>query len=450
MRKDGPLKIIDLRKALVYLLLLVFIIGAGIFIVSQFERHAPTISIKLPLDYISTQPFKVEINERGKGLREVSITVLAAGQEYPIFAEEFKSPIMEKHITVTPSPTLKIPDGPAVLRVTATDLSYWGFFRGNRASISKDVTVDFTPPTIELKSGERHVNFGGSGLVIYESSPDTIKSGVRIGQYLFPGYKGYLKDSNSYLAFFAHPYDVPTDEKATIIAEDKAGNSGVIGLSYTLRNIRYKKRTVSVTDSYIERKVTPLLGEGSSLQTSLKEMFIKVNRSLRKENEAKIRKICEESINTILWTGAFHQLSNSKVEANFADERTYTYKGEIIDHAYHLGYDLAVTRNYPIEAANDGVVVFAGDLGIYGNSVIIDHGFGLFTMYSHMSSITVKKGDKVQQKQVIGKTGETGLATGDHLHYATLIHGVPVLPLEWWDGKWIKDNILGKIQKLDY
>ena len=151
----------------------------------------------------------------------------------------------------------------------------------------------------------------------------------------------------------------------------------------------------------------------------------------------------------MLWRGAFHQLSNSKVEANFADERTYVYKGEIIDHAYHLGYDLAATRNYPIEAANDGVVVFTGDLGIYGNTVIIDHGFGLVTMYSHMSLITVNKGDKVQQKQLIGKTGETGLATGDHLHYATLIHGVPVLPLEWWDGKWIKDNILGKIQKLD-
>ena len=168
---DGPLKIIDLRKALLYLLILVIIIGAGIFIVSQFERHAPTIIIKPAPDYISTRPFKVEINERGKGLRKASITVLAAGQEYPIFAEEYESPVMEKHITVTLSPTVKIPDGPAVLRVTATDRSYWGFFRGNRTSISKDVTVDFTAPTIELKGGDRYVNFGGSGLVIYESSP---------------------------------------------------------------------------------------------------------------------------------------------------------------------------------------------------------------------------------------------------------------------------------------
>jgi len=113
-----------------------------------------------------------------------------------------------------------------------------------------------------------------------------------------------------------------------------------------------------------------------------------------------------------------------------------------------LGYDLAVTKNYPIEAANHGVVVFTGDWGIYGNTVIVDHGFGLFTMYSHMSLITVNKGNEVKRKQIIGKTGKTGLTTGDHLHYATLIHGAPVLPLEWWDAKWVKENILSKIQNL--
>ncbi len=147
----------------------------------------------------------------------------------------------------------------------------------------------------------------------------------------------------------------------------------------------------------------------------------------------------------MLWRGAFHQLRNSKVEANFADARTYVYQGEVIDHAYHLGYDLAVTQRHPIEAANHGVVVFTGDLGIYGNTVILDHGLGLFTLYGHMSSIDVKVGETVKQQQILGKTGETGLAVGDHLHYAILIHGVPVLPLEWWDGKWVKDNVLQRI-----
>src|SRR5207237_7777027 len=98
------------------------------------------------------------------------------------------------------------------------------------------------------------------------------------------------------------------------------------------------------------------------------------------------------------------------------------------------------------EAANSGVVAFAGDLGIYGNAVILDHGLGLFTLYGHLSAIGVKVGDQVTQLQILGKTGETGLAAGDHLHYGVYLHGVAVLPVEWWDAKWIGDNITPKLQ----
>ncbi|MCH7915512.1 MAG: M23 family metallopeptidase [Deltaproteobacteria bacterium] len=440
-------KTFDLRRMLLYSLLLAIITAGAIWTFLQFERVAPTVNIQLHSDYISTKPFMVKISDRGKGLKKVSISLLAAGKEYPIIAEQFESSIRKKNITVTLSRrNLDLRDGPAVLRVLAVDRSYWGFFEGNKTLISKNVTVDLTPPNIQLVIGDRYLNFGGSGVVVYRSSPDTVKSGVKLGHYFFPGTKGHLQDPNAYIVFFAHPYDTPANEKASLVAEDAAGNSGQANLSYSLRNFRLKKRTVTVTDSFIEKKVLPLLGLGLSQRDNLKELFIKVNRELRQDNEAKIRKACEESAKEMLWSETFHQLSNSKVEANFADERTYVYKNETIDHAFHLGYDLAVTRNYPIEAANNGVVVFADNLGIYGNTVIIDHGLGLCTLYSHMSLITVKVADTIKRKQIIGKTGETGLATGDHLHYATLIHGVPVLPLEWWDAKWIKDNILNKIQ----
>jgi murein DD-endopeptidase MepM/ murein hydrolase activator NlpD len=99
-----------------------------------------------------------------------------------------------------------------------------------------------------------------------------------------------------------------------------------------------------------------------------------------------------------------------------------------------------------VEAANSGTVVLAEDLGIYGNTVILDHGLGLFTLYSHLSAIDVKVGDRIEQKQILGRTGETGLAGGDHLHYGVYLHGVAVLPVEWWDGKWINDNIVPKLE----
>ena len=98
-----------------------------------------------------------------------------------------------------------------------------------------------------------------------------------------------------------------------------------------------------------------------------------------------------------------------------------------------------------VEAANSGTVAFAGDLGIYGNTVMLDHGIGLFTLYSHLSSIDVRQGEAVERRQVLGKTGETGLAAGDHLHYGVYLHGVAVLPVEWWDPKWIRDNIQPKL-----
>src|SRR5262249_55939875 len=93
-----------------------------------------------------------------------------------------------------------------------------------------------------------------------------------------------------------------------------------------------------------------------------------------------------------------------------------------------------------------GVVVFVGPLTIYGNAIVVDHGLGLMTLYGHLSSAGVKVGDQVNRGQEIGRSGTTGLATGDHLHYEVLVHGVSVTPLEWWAAKWIQDRIVGPMQ----
>ncbi|MGZ6231603.1 MAG: M23 family metallopeptidase [Syntrophales bacterium] len=81
---------------------------------------------------------------------------------------------------------------------------------------------------------------------------------------------------------------------------------------------------------------------------------------------------------------------------------------------------------------------------MYGNFVIIDHGFGFFTLYGHLNSIDVKKGQEVKKGDVIAHTGSTGLAGGDHLHFGMLIGGQFVNPQEWWDAHWIADNVTQK------
>jgi murein DD-endopeptidase MepM/ murein hydrolase activator NlpD len=91
-------------------------------------------------------------------------------------------------------------------------------------------------------------------------------------------------------------------------------------------------------------------------------------------------------------------------------------------------------------------VVYADFLGIYGNVVIIDHGLGLQTIYAHLSSAAVTAGQSVAKDEIIGHTGTTGLAGGDHLHYGVAVSGIPVQPIEWWDATWIKNNITSKLE----
>ena len=150
---------------------------------------------------------------------------------------------------------------------------------------------------------------------------------------------------------------------------------------------------------------------------------------------------------TRLWKGPFVQLGNSQVEASFADHRTYLYKGKEIDQQVHLGFDLAVTSAIPVLAANDGKVLAASWLGIYGNCVILDHGMGIASLYGHLSSIDVKVGDLVAKGQTLGRSGMTGLAGGDHLHFTMLVGGRPANPVDWWDPHWIRDRIDRKLEE---
>jgi murein DD-endopeptidase MepM/ murein hydrolase activator NlpD len=330
-----------------------------------------------------------------------------------------------------------------VIRVSARDWSLWNSFKGNEASFDRTVIIDITPPTLELVADDRYINFGGVGALVYKTSADTATSGVKIGRHFFPGFKGVVKGNpESYFVLFAHPYDTDAGTKAALVATDKAGNTRTMAIAYELKNVKYRKSTIALSDAFMQSKVAPLTNEVAVRQGPVKELFLAVNKGVRKQNEDKITEITKKATPQILWKGPFTQLSNSKVEANFADARTYTYNGEAIDTAYHLGYDLSVTKQYPVEAANSGTVAFVGDLGLYGNAVILDHGLGLFTLYGHLSSIDVKEGDTIASKQVIGKTGETGFAGGDHLHYGVYLDGVAVLPVEWWDGKWINDNVI--------
>ncbi|MEO7726423.1 MAG: M23 family metallopeptidase [Burkholderiales bacterium] len=437
-------------KAPVVIVLLLIVcgaLGAGAwYLRPRFETDPPQISLTPNADAVGLAPLELQVSDKGTGLKSVTATLSQGGTDHPLAAEQYSQPVGEKKIIVTLSKLPGIKEGPAVLRVTARDASLWHWFNGNTAALEKQVTIDITPPTLDLIADDRYVNFGGVGIIVYKTSADAATTGVKMGDYFFPGFAGQIKDHPDYfLALFAHPYNAAPDARPTLVATDKAGNTREMRIAYELKNVNYKKSTIALSDNFLQNKIIPLIEDVNARQGTPKEQFVAVNKALRKVNEDKITEVTKNATPQMLWTDAFAQLSNSKVEANFADFRTYTYKGEPIDSAYHLGYDLSVTKNYPVEASNGGKVAFAGPLGIYGNAIIIDHGLGLFSLYGHLSAIDVKVGDAVTKRQTLGKTGETGLAAGDHLHFGIYLAGLPVLPVEWWDQKWIDDNITPKL-----
>ena len=242
------------------------------------------------------------------------------------------------------------------------------------------------------------------------------------------------------IALLALPWDFDSATPIQIRATDEAGNTASRGIPAEIRPRKFPKDTIEIKDAFLQAKVPELLPQRPSTD-SLVDGFLVINRDLRKQAEEVKRKIGASTADKPLWHGPFVQARNTKVFANFAETRTYVHAGKEIDRQIHFGYDLASTRQSAVPASNKGVVVYAEPLTIYGNTVVIDHGLGLQTLYAHLSSITVKVGDAVEKGQEIARTGSTGLAIGDHLHYEVLVNGTSVTPLEWWDAKWIRDHV---------
>ena len=432
---------------------IVLLIVALVKVISIAEMSPPVISLERDVKTLGLKPFEVTVSDKGTGLAKVRISLLDAYGESVLVEKEYKKGTKSDVISVSINPEkLGIKSGTSELLIEATDRFMNGLFPGKKAVFSERVTLDFIPPRIQELSPILYIRHGGAGVVIYKVSEDTVSTGVEVKDLFFEGYPGHFEDPSIYLAFLAYPYNAGRDEKIEILATDAAGNEAMEPVYYRLVGASYVKGEIGLSEWFLRNKVLPLFTKvygyspvGDDGKPDLLKAFLKINSETRKENDNRIYEVGRQSGGEILWKGRFNQLRNSKVGATFADQREYLLDGNVVDNQYHLGYDLSVTKKYPVSASNSGVVVFAEHLGIYGNTVIVDHGMGVMSLYSHLSSMNVNVGDSVGKKDIVGRTGTTGLAVGDHLHFGVYVQGVPVRPLEWWDAKWIKDNISYKV-----
>jgi len=440
------------------LICFILIIPAAWFLSTRFEGERPSVTLELPsLSIKASQELSVLVSDTKSGVRMIWIGLYKDGKEVVLLDKDFQSPeykggkIHKETFKIKIEPgKIGISDGKAILRIVARDFSWRGLWHGNKTYIEKNITIDTLAPEIDILSRAHNISQGGAALAIYRLSEPCPKSGIYVGENFFPGYSGYFKDPDIFMAFFALSYDKGPKTEIFVKATDPAGNNAIAGLPYYIKNREFRKDVINISDKFLNYKMPEFEPEfeidaPSDSKTSVLDKFLKINRNLRQSNYRQVTEMGQKTDNVLYWNGPFQRLPKSANRAGFADHRTYKYKGQTIDQQVHLGIDLASVANSPVPASNKGKVVFTGYLGIYGKTVILDHGFGLLSMYSHLSSYNVQKDQLVSKGEIIGRTGMTGLAGGDHLHFGILIHNTFVNPFEWWDATWIKNNISSKI-----
>ena len=308
----------------------------------------------------------------------------------------------------------------------------------------QDVKVVPHPPSVTADSEQHYLYRGMADLAILTVSGTWTEAGVRVGEQKFrawpmPGGKPGL------FSLYAFAWNMPAETVPVAYASVGAGNDATSPLVVVFpkkEQPKYTTHELQISDAFIQKVVGELDPSGSGDPVA---RFVKINSEMRRANNQTLSDLRLKTADSFLWSKPFIRQAHSQAEASFADLRNYIYKGKKIDQQVHLGYDLAVTQHVGVQASNDGKVVYAAPLGIYGNCIVVDHGYGLQTIYGHLSQIDVHEGDMVKQGQVMGLSGQTGMAGGDHIHFAMQLDGVQIDPKEWWDPHWIKDHIAKRI-----
>jgi murein DD-endopeptidase MepM/ murein hydrolase activator NlpD len=446
-------------------LVLILLLALGGAYVVAGRAGGPSIDIGKPEKFVGTAtPLDVTVGAPGGKLTTLSIVFEQNGKQTPLFAldkpagADLKQDGPDKLRVTREVGKQAVPDiktGPARIIVTASRPVFRGL-RTLQTSATRDLQVRLERPSVSVVSSKHYINLGGSELVVYRATPADVTSGVVVGDLEYPGYPASgatvegvtLNDPALRIAFFALRYDQDVKTPMHLFARDEAGNTARGDFDYVTFPKPFKKSRIPLDDKFLDRVVPAILAGTTEVKPEGDELakFLVINSELRQKNAARIASFAKTSAPEMYWRGVvFHPFSNNAVESAFADKRTYIYQGKEVDQQTHLGFDLASFTGVRIVAANRGKVVFAEELGIYGNCVIVDHGMGVQSLYGHLSSIGVKAGDMVEKEQELGKSGMTGLAGGDHLHFTMLVNGQMVNPVEWWDAHWIQDRILRKL-----
>jgi murein DD-endopeptidase MepM/ murein hydrolase activator NlpD len=413
---------------------LLLILAAGVFLIStRWEGRAPSLSLEPNLSLLGrTNTFQITASDEGTGLKSLRAEIRQGKRTVELLHESYPEVRRRVSKTLHIDPrALHLQEGPGLLRLEARDRSWRG--EGNIASLERPIRIDITPPSLRILFRPPPPAQGEARLLIYSSSEEIPRHGILVGDLRFPGRSIPKK---RLAAFFAVPLRIPSATPVVLQGEDEAGNRSRVTLATTIHRRNRRRTHLWMDPPFLLRVVREFQEQDPSLPDDPLEAFLKINRDLREKTHRRVWELCRNSEPRKLWSGPFLRPKGVRETSTFGEDRVFVFQGKGVDQQDHMGVDLASIVNAPVRASNRGRVVFAGEMGIYGQTVLLDHGLGVFSMYGHMSRIDVETGQMVDRGTLLGRTGSTGLATGDHLHFSILISGVFVDPQPWWNPTW--------------
>lgn len=429
-----------------------FLIGGFLYVYqsTSFEREAPVISMQNNGYWNLKNPLEISISDT-VGVKSYRVVLKTSTEESVLFHEQLLTPNSHVNIKVEPSKSiLTMKENDIKIIVEATDASKWNFFAGNSARIEYVLKIDKKRPVVNAIANSYKIKRGGVALVVFKAEDENMKEiyiTTNFGKKFLaePFYK-----EGHYIALLAWPIKEETF-RATIHAEDKAGNLAQASVPLYLQDSSYRVSNIKLTDAFLKGKIADLAEEFDETQgvNDDIERFKIINETVREKNEKLIyeitSKVPQEMISDFK-INKMYPLKNGAVVATFGDHRIYSYNDKIVSESYHMGLDLASNAMAEIRPQNGGEVMYAGYNGLYGNMPILSHGLGLYTLFGHCSSLNVNVGDNIVSGFHLANTGKSGYAMGDHLHFGILVQGIEVRPDEWMDESWIKLNITNVIE----
>ena len=427
-----------MRKLLIFAFF-VIVVAAGVVI---FRSSTPILTVgAAPVILGQATPVTVHVRDK-RGLRSLRAWVEQNGASYSVSQapdpNQMKDADWKFTAGVQSSPQLK--DGKALLVVEGVSNDALR----RTARWHADVNVVTRPPSVTVDADQHYLYLGMADLATFQVAGNYTEAGVRVGNETFrawpmPGGKPGL------FSLFAFAWNMTPDTVPLVFASAGPGNESTGAMVYQFpkkEQPHYTTHDLQVSDAFLNKVVNELDPNGGGDPVA---RFVKINSQMRKANNQTLFDLRTKTADHFLWSQVFQRQPHSQAESTFADVRNYIYHGQKIDQQVHLGYDLAVTQHVGVQASNDGRVLYAAPLGIYGNCVVLDHGYGLMTLYGHLSNIAVHEGDSVKKGQVLGQSGMTGMAAGDHIHFSMLLDGVQIDPKEWWDAHWIQDHVVRRV-----